>query len=197
MLIQQFFRNISPSMRNNNDTLSYVLKGEAVCCLNFAKYLEINIDNQLSFITHINNLEINIARSVGVIAKLRYYLSHNFLSTLYYSLVHFHYALPIWTATNKTYLTKFQRLQNKPLRTISRTRIRDSISSLCKEFKVLKIDDLLMFEMLRLCTNLQKKTINFESHFSHTTNASSRLTCQTSSNDIFYRIKKICDINAH
>ena len=41
--------NISPNMRNNNDTLSYVLNGETVCSSNSARYLGITIDNQLSF----------------------------------------------------------------------------------------------------------------------------------------------------
>ena len=74
--------NISPNMRNNNDTLSYVLNGETVCSSNSAKYLGITIDKQLSFKTHISNLESKIARSVGVIAKLSYYLPHNTLLTL-------------------------------------------------------------------------------------------------------------------
>ena len=97
--------NISPNMHNNNDTLSYVLNGETVCSSNSAKYLGITIDNQLSFKTHISNLESKIARSVGVFAKLSYYLPHNTLLTLDYSLVHSHflYALPVWASTHKTY----------------------------------------------------------------------------------------------
>ena len=100
--------NISPNMRNNIDTLSYVFNGETVCSSDSAKYLGITIDNQLSFKTHISNLESKIARSVGVIAKLSYYLPHDILLTLYYSLVHSHflYALPVGAFTHKTYLTK-------------------------------------------------------------------------------------------
>ena len=59
--------NISPNMRNNNDTPSYVLNGETVWSSSSAKYLGITIDNRLSFKTHINNLESKIARSVGVL----------------------------------------------------------------------------------------------------------------------------------
>ena len=107
--------NISPNMRNNNNNLSYVLNGETACSSNSAKYLGITIDNQLSFKTHISNLESKIARSVCVIAKLSYFLPHNILFTLYYSLVqsHFLYTLPVWASTRKPYLTKLQRLQNK------------------------------------------------------------------------------------
>ena len=62
-----------------------------------------------------NDLESKIDQSVGVIAKLSYYLPHNTLLTLYYSLVqsHFLYAWPVWGSTHKTYLPKLQRLYNK------------------------------------------------------------------------------------
>ena len=144
--------NVSPNMRNNNDTLSYVLNGETVCSSNSAKYLGIIINNQLSFKTYVSNLESKIARSVGVIAKLRNHLPNNTLLTLYYSLVHSHflYALPVWASTHKTYLTKLQRLLNKALRIISKIRIRDSISQQYYEFKVLKIEDLFTFKIVEI-----------------------------------------------
>ena len=104
--------HIPPNMRYNSGTTSYVLKGEAVCSSNSGKYLEITIDSRLSFKTYINNVESKISRSVGVIAKLSYYLPHNTLFALDYSLVysHFHYALPVWSSTYKTYLIRLQNL---------------------------------------------------------------------------------------
>ena len=143
---------LSPNMRNNNDALSYVVNGETVCSSNFTKYLGITIDNQLLFKTHINNLESKIARSVGVIAKLSYYLPHNTLLTLHNFLVHSHflYALPVWASTHKPYLTKLQRQQNKALRMISKTHIRDSISQQYYEFKVLQIEDLFTFKIVKI-----------------------------------------------
>ena len=57
-----------------------------------------------SFKPHIIFLEKKIARSVGVLAKLSYYLPCNTLIILHYSLVHthLHYALPLWGATYKS-----------------------------------------------------------------------------------------------
>ena len=103
--------------------------------------------NQLSFKTHINNLERKIAPSVVVIAKLSYYLPHNTSLTLYCSPVYYHilYVLPVWASTHKTYLTKLQRQQNKALRIISKTKIRDSISQQYYKFKVLIIEDRFTF----------------------------------------------------
>ena len=126
------------------------------------------IDNQLSFKSHMNNLESKIARFVGVISKLSYFFPHNTLLTLYYSLVHYHflYALSDWASSHNPYLTK---LQSKAFRVFSETRIRDSMS----------------------------QHFNFNTYFSYTTNTSSYLTCQTSNNNIFYPVSEICDVNAY
>ena len=177
-------------MRNNNDTLSYVLNGETVCSSNSAKYLGITINNQLSFKTYVSNLESKIAWSVGVIAKLRNHLPNNTLLTLYYSLVHSHflYALPVWASTHKTYLTKLQRLLNKALRIISKIRIRDSISQQYYEFKVLKIEDLFTFKIVEIIHKFThwKTPNNCSIYFSYTMNVSSRLTRQAYNNNLFF-----------
>ena len=116
--------NISPNIRNNNDTRPYVLKGETVCSSNSAKYLGITIDNQLSFKIRITNLGSIIARTIGVTAKLSYCLTkylNNFI--LFSCSFPFHLCLACLGSTHKMYLTKLQRLQNKALRIISKTRI--------------------------------------------------------------------------
>ena len=60
------------------------------------------------------------------------------------------YNLPVWASTHKTLLTKLQRLQNKALRIISKTRNKDSISQQNYKFKVLKIEDLFTFEIAKI-----------------------------------------------
>ena len=117
-----------------------------------AKYLGIFVDEQLSFKPHIIFLEKKIARSVGVLAKLSYYLPCNALINLYYSLVHthLHYALPLRGATYKSYLMKLKRLQNKALRIISKTKIRGKISPQYYKYEILKLEDLYNFEIAKL-----------------------------------------------
>ena len=80
-----------------------------------AKYLGRTIDNKLSLKQHIIRLENRVACSVEFIAKVRYYLPFNTLITLYHALVHSQllYALPIWTSTYKTYLSKLAKIQRK------------------------------------------------------------------------------------
>ena len=51
-----------------------------------AKYFGVTIDNHLSFNQHISLLENKVARSVGVISKLRIYLPQSSLVILYFLL---------------------------------------------------------------------------------------------------------------
>ena len=73
-----------------------------------AKDSEIVFDNKLSFKNCIMFLEKKVARSVGIVVKLSYYLPSKSLLTLYYSLVHTKllYALSIGASTCQTYLLK-------------------------------------------------------------------------------------------
>ena len=88
-----------------------------ICC----KYLGILIDNKLNFKQHIQIVESKIAKSVGILNKLRHIFPSSALLLIYLPLVHPHllYSLPIWESTFSTYLQKLQRLQNKAIRIIS------------------------------------------------------------------------------
>ena len=104
--------SIGRNTRNPNSDITLVLDGQTLNPTTSARYLGIIIDDHLSFKSHINHLENKISRSVGVIAKLSYYLPHNTLITLYYTLIQSHllYALPVWASTYKTYLLKLKKL---------------------------------------------------------------------------------------
>ena len=82
-----------------------------------AKYLGIIFDNRLNFHKHIKILEAKIARSVGILNKLNYFLPSLALLKLYYSLIHshFNYGLAVRGSTYPTYLNKLKLLQNKAI----------------------------------------------------------------------------------
>ena len=111
-----------------------------------AKYLGIVFNNKLSFKNHIMFLEKNVARSVGIVAKLSCYLPSKSLLTLYYSLVHtdFLYALPIWASTCQTYLLNLKRLQNKVIRIIAKAPLKSKLTRQYKKYQILKLEDLIL-----------------------------------------------------
>ena len=105
--------------RNPNSDITLVLHGQTSNPTTSARYLGIIIDDHLSFQSHINHLENKISRSVGVIAKLSYYLPHNTLITVCYTLIQSHllYALPsmgfhLYNVSAKIKKTSKQSLKN-------------------------------------------------------------------------------------
>ena len=76
--------------------------------VNKAKYLGINLDNKLNFRDHIKLIEMKIARSVGILNKLKHYLNKPSLKKLYHFLIssHINYGLLVWGSTYPSYLTK-------------------------------------------------------------------------------------------
>ena len=71
-----------------------------------AKYLGVIIDNRINFYKHIKVLECKIARSVGILTKLKTIPLKQSLLHLYYTLVHSHLTnrISIWGSTYPSHL---------------------------------------------------------------------------------------------
>ena len=79
--------------------------------------------------------------------KLRPYLPTETSTTLYYALVHSHilYGQPVWAATYDTYLNKLRKLQNKAIRTITKSNIRNRIIPQYRHLAILKLNNLCIY----------------------------------------------------
>ena len=98
------------------------------------------------------HLESKISQSVGVIARVRYYLSSHTLLNLYFALVHSHllYGLLVWASASKTYLTKLKKIQNKAIKIITNTCPCERVTPRYYKLKILKLNDLYQFELTKL-----------------------------------------------
>ena len=145
--------NISPLSRLTTPLeLTLTLDNVKINTPSAAKYLGILIIDQFSFKSQIAHLESKISRSVGVIAKLRYYLPPDTSLNLYFAIVHSHllYGLPMWASTCKTYLTKLKKLHNKAIKIITKTCLRERVSPCYYKLQILNLDDLYQFELAKL-----------------------------------------------
>ena len=72
----------------------------------YIKYLGVLIDAKLTFKQHISAVSKKISRTIGLMYKLRHYVTKKILVMLYYSLMYpfLIYAVPVWGNTNVTYL---------------------------------------------------------------------------------------------
>ena len=112
---------IPPKTTNNTCDIEINFDNSIIALQDGVKYLGITIDSGLKFNWHIKTLESKLARSIGVISKLKQVLPASALRTLYYSMIHPHlrYGVVIWGSTFKTHLGKLWILQNKALRIIA------------------------------------------------------------------------------
>ena len=99
-----------------------------------------------------SRVENKVARSVGILSKLKHFLSSNSLLKLYYAFIHPHllYGLSIWGCTHKSYLSKLQTLQNKAVKIIGGGKHMDHATLFYSKLKILKIPELYKHEGAKL-----------------------------------------------
>ena len=68
---------ISAKLRSPSVSLNLQCPAGRINTVKKAKYLGIILDNQLNFADHIKNIETKVARSVGILSKLSYYLPNS------------------------------------------------------------------------------------------------------------------------
>ncbi len=71
----------------NTDNVKININGNEIKQVNFTKFLGIYIDEHFSWAQHIDYLPQKIARNVGILSKLKYFLPMYIMNTLYYSLI--------------------------------------------------------------------------------------------------------------
>ena len=81
----------------------------------FIKYLGVMIDSNLNWKKHAESVVKKIRRSVGILSKIRYYVSTEILMTLYYVLVYpfIMYGLIVWGNTYETTIKPVFVIQKK------------------------------------------------------------------------------------
>jgi len=65
---------ISPFLNKTTPVLNIFLNSSTITLTNSVKYLGVIIDNNLLFVEHIKMLEFKVARSIGILSKLKYYV---------------------------------------------------------------------------------------------------------------------------
>ena len=98
---------------------------------------------------HISHLCNIIARNVGILQKLWYFIPAYVLKILYHSLVlsHLQYCTLLWANSYHSHLHKLRLLQKKAIRIISNTDYLAHSSKLFFNLKLLKLDDIMKFQL--------------------------------------------------
>ena len=117
----------------------------------FTKFVGAYIDENLSWIPHINHVCLKISKSIGIIYRSRFYLSSKSKLALYYSLVYpyLSYCSITWASTYVTKLNRIFILQKRAVRVLTNSDFRAHSAPLFLQLKILDIFKLNAFHVAK------------------------------------------------
>ena len=125
------------------------------------KFLGVTINEYLDWSTHISIISKSVARSVGILSKLKFTLPSNILKLIYNSLIlpHLSYCNHIWGNTFKSHLKKLHLLQKKSVRIITKSNFYSASTPLFKSLSILPIYDLVTLNTLIFMFSVNSKLL--------------------------------------
>ena len=129
--------------KHPNKKINYEFKikmnGKKLYPSKFVKYLGILIDCQLNFSYHISSLSNKLARAIGMLSKIRHYVTKDTLRSIYFGIFSsiLIYGSQIWGIIRSNHFIRLERLQNKAVKIINFANFRDPILPLSDNIRLL------------------------------------------------------------
>ena len=119
------------------------------------KFLGIIIDEHLTWDVHIDFLSRKIAKSIGILYKVRHFLNTDILKSLYYSLLYSYisYSTFVWGSNYKTKLKRIHILQKRALRVINFADRKAPSRPLFQRLDILNIFEIVKLQLGELVFN--------------------------------------------
>ena len=141
----------------NFDNISIKMGDSIIKRVNTTKFLGINIDDKLSWSTHIGAICNKLCKNVGVMYKLKFLPKH-ILKMIYNSIIvpYIYYGITVWGNAFSTYLDRIIKLQKRVVRIIMSCSYTSHTTPLFFSLKYLKFSDLYLYEVcifMYLCMN--------------------------------------------
>ena len=116
------------------------------------KYLGVLFDEDLKFKSHISKVSGVISRHIGIISRARFLLNQNLLMMLYNALIlpYLTYCACIWGSNYPTTLHPINVAQKRAVRLIAGVPAGTHTSSLFRDLKILKFNDLVQYQILNI-----------------------------------------------
>ena len=121
-----------------------------------AKYLGVQIDDNLNWKEHIRAVSAKVSRAVGFLKYSKQYLPFSAVKTLYTSIVepHFQYCCSVWGCCNAAEIQLLQKLQNRAARIVSNSSFNADIKPMF---------EILGWKTIQQLIDTQSKIVTFKS----------------------------------
>ena len=128
-----------------NYDLNLKINGQKIIFSESVKYLGLHLDKHLNWQEHTANLKIKLSRSIGMLSKIRHYVSNNVLTNIYYAIFssHLTYGCQIWGQNKNTHIKRIISIQSKALRIMHFKSVNSSSRPLFKKSKILTLSDVI------------------------------------------------------
>ena len=112
------------------------------------KFLGVTLDSNLNWNNHIDNITTLISKVIGILRRLKYFVTEKVLTMLYNALIlpYINYCNVVWGNCNKTKVNVIFLLQKKAIRICTNSHYLEHTDSLFLRLKVLKVDDIHKFQ---------------------------------------------------
>ena len=121
--------------------LSITIDGSIVKQVDNVKFLGLTIDSCITWKPHIDLLCSKVAKTIGILHKIKHFVPQNVLKILYNSLIfsNLSYCNLVWGNTYNCYLNRIYILQKRAIRLITRSDFSIEISDLFKSLNTLSV----------------------------------------------------------
>ena len=117
--------------------------------VNKTKFLGVIIDKNITFSDHIQYIKGKIARGIGILCKVKRFVSKKTLITLYYSFIYpyFNYCVNVWGNTYQYILLPLFKLQKRAVRLITGAKRFDESKPLFAELRILPLANIYVYSV--------------------------------------------------
>ena len=128
------------------------LNGHLLTLTKSVTYLGIENNKTLSWNNQIEVLAKKLSRTNRILSELRYYIPSETLISIYYNLSQLYilYGSTIWCYTSQKNIMKIFILQKRCMRLITFFEFQEHTTPIFKNFKILKLQDIIKFNTLKL-----------------------------------------------
>ena len=147
---QRNIKTITPTLKINCEPVERVTE---------FKFLGLTIDENLSWEPHIQKISNKIARTLGIMCRLKNFLPTDILRILYNSLIlpHLQYSILSWGFKRG----RLEKLHKRAIRIISNTKYNSHTDPLFKKLNLLKLKDLFELNVLKLFYKFKNNSLPF------------------------------------
>ena len=152
------------------------INGENLEEKSHTKYLGVLFDKNLNWKAHIHHINLKLAKGLGMIAKIRHFIPPSVLRNIYYAFIHAHLIyMPIKVSMRKA--VRLMAFQDRDAH----------FEPLFQQFNIFNFDDSYRLEVAKFMHDISHNKLqqSFQSMFSLVKERHSRVTRQTTDNNIF------------